>query len=273
MSAKMRLSIVIPARNEERFLPEQLLAIQEQSVQPDEVILVNDGSTDQTRSIMDIYCATNPDIDTKIIDTNERIGIGVSAASNLGVASSTGDLLWIASANDVMQPGAIQAIADARVRFSFAHLYIGDIAGLQLGWTDSLSYLPPTKCASMFGVRSIIHGAGAVISRAAWDEFGGWSNEYDPYIETLMWHTVACRYGVVYVPTALSSVRKHEGSISSRICDASEWRREAIRRAVDFVLTLEEPTRTRLVKSKLWEIREWAPDMIPLLRERVEALS
>jgi glycosyltransferase involved in cell wall biosynthesis len=52
---KLTLTIVIPAYNEERYLPDCLEAIKKQTVQPDEVIVVNNNSTDRTVEIAEKY--------------------------------------------------------------------------------------------------------------------------------------------------------------------------------------------------------------------------
>lgn len=261
------LSIVIAAKDEEKYLPEQLLAIQMQAVQPDEVILVNDGSDDQTLATMQIYALTNPHVKTLVINLQESVGC--ARATNRGVAESTGELLYIASANDVIQPRALTAIAEARQSFPHEHVYVGDVSGIHLGWDSTGSvaptYFEPDKACKLFGSMGIIHAAGCVISREAWDRHGGWDPTWWPYSETLTWHVSACRYGLVYTPNPLGWVRQHEGSASTTVLDR-EWRQPLMRQAVDFILALEEPTRTRLIQSKLWEIQEWAPDMLPLLQ-------
>lgn len=59
----MRYCIIIPAHNEAEFLPQLLESICNQSKQPQEVVLVNDNSTDQTESIMQAYANKYPYIE------------------------------------------------------------------------------------------------------------------------------------------------------------------------------------------------------------------
>lgn len=268
-----RLSIVIAARNEEHFLGDQLQAIGHQDVQPDEIVLVNDGSTDRTLEIMQAFAQGRGGI--HVISLAENVGC--ARATNRGVAESSGDFVYVASANDVMRGRALTAIAEAIRQFPDAHLIVGDVAGVHLGWNAdaegellSPGYLDAARVASLLGPMGIIHAAGAVISRAAWDRHGGWDADWWPYSETLTWHTTACRYGVVYTPDEIAWVRPHEGSASTSVLDR-EYRRPLMEQAARFVNGLEEPTRTRLIASKLWGIREWAPDMVPMLTQVVQA--
>ncbi|TRZ44266.1 glycosyltransferase family 2 protein [Robertkochia solimangrovi] len=53
----MKYSIVIPAHNEEKFIKGTLISVSEQTLQPSEVIIVNDHSTDSTEKIIDDFCS------------------------------------------------------------------------------------------------------------------------------------------------------------------------------------------------------------------------
>ena len=53
-----KISVIIPARNEEKNLPHLLDSLFNQSVQPDEIIVVDDHSQDQTKHIAEEYGVT-----------------------------------------------------------------------------------------------------------------------------------------------------------------------------------------------------------------------
>lgn len=257
-----RLSVVIAARNEERHLPEQLLAIQTQAVRPDEIVLTDDGSTDRTLEIMQAFAASVPGV--RIIVNEESVG--ATAAQNRGVYESTGDWIYDASANDVIQPGAFAAFADALRLDPDTVLVTGDLAGLPLGWTARPARLAPQTVAALLGGRGIIHGAATFVRRDAWDECGGWPSDIGGYADALMWHVLGCRYGLTYTPHPIAWVRPNEpGRGNGAVALDPNRRRPYLEAFARHVLALEEPTRSRLVGSGLWEIREFAPEMAPLL--------
>lgn len=266
-----KLSVIIAAYNEMRYLPDQLDAISRQAVKPDEIVFVDDGSTDGTRDLIRSFAghAIGRSCGARLIALDQNGGC--AEATNRGVAESTGDYLYIASANDIVMPGAFQAIKESYRRYPGANLVVGDIDGLRLGWSADLetvfptpTYIPPHVLAPVIGSRGIIHAAGVSISRAAWDHHGGWDASWWPYSETLTWHVTAMRYGAVYVPWAFARVRGHEGSASKTVLDR-EYRWPLMQQAARFVCELPEPERTRMLESNLWGIAEWAPDMAPLL--------
>ena len=74
----MGYEAVIPARNEERHLEKPLLAIRRQSIPPNKIIVVNDGSTDRTSEIAEKYA----DIVVELSDRGYNV-IATSAISGV----------------------------------------------------------------------------------------------------------------------------------------------------------------------------------------------
>ncbi|MEX0783302.1 MAG: glycosyltransferase family A protein [Dehalococcoidia bacterium] len=93
------VSVVIPVYNGERFLGEALDSVARQTVQPDEVIVVDDGSTDSTPTIL----AAQPG--HRVVTTTNR---GPAAARNTGVAASSGDLVAFLDADDWWLPQKLE---------------------------------------------------------------------------------------------------------------------------------------------------------------------
>jgi glycosyltransferase involved in cell wall biosynthesis len=58
----MKYSLIIPAHNEEKFIGFTLQSLQEQTIAPNQIIVVNDNSTDQTEAIVSSFIKKNPAI-------------------------------------------------------------------------------------------------------------------------------------------------------------------------------------------------------------------
>lgn len=84
----LNVSIIIPIRNEERFITRCLKSILQQSVKPDEIIVVDGRSTDQTREIIRQFMITYPQI--QLLDNPQQTA---PYAMNLGVQASTGEII------------------------------------------------------------------------------------------------------------------------------------------------------------------------------------
>lgn len=259
------LSVVIAARNEEQHLPEQLRAIQTQGIPPAEIVLVDDGSTDSTAQIMEQFQrAVCQRITVRIVPL---LWVGGCDAYNIGVQRSHGTYVYCASANDVMAPGALAAVQQALEMFPGADLIAGNVAGCDLDWAREPTYLMGQYVTGKLGHAGIIHGAGAIISRRAWDQVGGWQADVGPYCDALMWHTVAARLGCVYTPRGVAWVRPNEpgqGYGGSVVFDAQK-RRPYLEAFARHVMRMDEPYRSNLLASGLWDIAEMAPDMRDIL--------
>ncbi len=262
------LSVVICAKNESQWLPEQLLAIQTQGIVPDELILIDDGSTDDTGKIMRQFKAAARSICVRLIVQDHSIG--AVAAYNRGVQTSTGDHIYCASANDVMQPGAIAVIAQALQMWPGAPIVTGDLKGLSLGWSDNLlpGHISRENFADLLGWPNITHGAACVVSRKAWDSVGGWQTDVNAYADALMWPILAARHGIVYTPHPIAWVRPSlTGDNYGSIALDHEKRRPYLEIFAQHILALEEPARSRLIESRMWDtVREFAPEMRGILQ-------
>ena len=258
------LSVVIAAKNEARHLPAQLLAVQTQGVMPTEIILVDDGSTDGTHEIMWQFQRAVKSISVRLIPTT---GIGAMAAYNLGVKRSSSAYVYCASANDVIQPGAFAAIEQAMQMFPGADLIAGNVSGCDLGWAREPTYLIGQYVTKRLGHAGIIHGAGAIVSRRAWDSVGDWQADVGPYCDALMWHTLVARHGCVYTPRTVAWVRPNapgKGYGGSVVFDAQK-RRPYLEAFARHVMAMGEPARSHLLSSGLWDIAEFSPDMREIL--------
>lgn len=99
------VSIVIPAFNAARFIPETIRSVLAQTHRNLEVIAVDDGSTDDTRDVLRTFCAMDDRI--RLI---EQANAGVSAARNAGARLARGTFIGFLDADDTMPPGAVEAI-------------------------------------------------------------------------------------------------------------------------------------------------------------------
>lgn len=97
------ISVIIPVYNAERYVDETIKSVLEQTYQDFEIILVNDGSTDSTKSVLQKYLH-NPQI--KLINQSNA---GCSAAKNTGLKHAKGDWIQYLDADDLLSPDKLEA--------------------------------------------------------------------------------------------------------------------------------------------------------------------
>lgn len=103
-----KLSIIIPIYNGARFISKCLDGIIEQDNGLIEIILIDDGSIDESANICRKYAEENAWIKYFFKENG-----GVSSARNLGIEKATGDYVWFVDIDDQIANGAIQAIFSA----------------------------------------------------------------------------------------------------------------------------------------------------------------
>lgn len=95
---KVTISAVVPVYNVEKYLKDCLDSIIGQIVPFDEVILVNDGSTDNSRKICEAYCKKCSYL--KVVDQENR---GLSVARNVGIQLVTGEYVVFIDSDDMVR--------------------------------------------------------------------------------------------------------------------------------------------------------------------------
>ena len=99
----MKISIIIPVYNVENYLAECLNSVVNQTYRNIEIIIVNDGSTDNSFSIIQQYQLQDERI--KIINQENQ---GLSAARNAGMKVASGEYLWFVDSDDYVAINACE---------------------------------------------------------------------------------------------------------------------------------------------------------------------
>ena len=124
LPAAPRTSIAIICFNYGRFLPECLDSCLAQTVPADEIVVVNDGSTDETAQVLERYAARHPGL--RVIHQPNG---GMCAATNTALAACPGDLVLLLDADDTMAPSRIEKVLSALRR---------PVDGYWPGWAHNL---------------------------------------------------------------------------------------------------------------------------------------
>lgn len=109
----MKFSIIVPVYNAEAFIVDTINNLLDQKVEK-EIILINDGSTDSSLSLINQFERENDCI--KVID---KINGGVSSARNLGLDVATGDYICFVDSDDALEPGTLLRCQDILLQSAF----------------------------------------------------------------------------------------------------------------------------------------------------------
>ena len=107
----MTLSIILTVYNKAFFLPkafDSLLHQLDTDEEEYEVVVVNDGSTDESLVVIEQYASNDSRI--RVVSQNN---LGLSMARNNGTKAAKGDYVWYVDADDVISPRSVRHVCDA----------------------------------------------------------------------------------------------------------------------------------------------------------------
>jgi len=131
-----KVSIIIPARNEEKHIQEALQSVINQDHKSLEIIVINDRSTDQTGTILTRMEKANPKLRVLQITELPPCWLGKNHALYYGAQKATGEVLLFTDADMVMQPSTVSKAVGYMLENQLDHLTIASevrMPGVMLG--------------------------------------------------------------------------------------------------------------------------------------------
>lgn len=99
----MTISVIIPSYNQSQYLNSAISSVLDQTIKAYEIIVVDDGSTDDSLAVAKSYEAEG----VKVIS---QVNKGLSSARNTGIMNATGDYCLMLDADDILVETAIERI-------------------------------------------------------------------------------------------------------------------------------------------------------------------
>ncbi|HTW06425.1 MAG TPA: glycosyltransferase family A protein [Acidimicrobiales bacterium] len=219
------LSVVLPNYNHARYLPGALDALLAQSRQADEVIVVDDGSTDDSSSVLERYAGQYPAIEVITLGRNE----GVVAALNAGLARARGQYVYMAAADDLVMPGFFELGLALLEQHPQLGLFTGTTvlrdrdSGREKGKRPAVwpRYSPGVVTGERTArlLRSsdnwVLTGA-SLLSRAAIAEAGGLVPDLGSFADGFLVRKIALTHGFYFHPRPVAIWNVHRDSVSRR---------------------------------------------------------
>lgn len=210
-----RVSAIITAFNGEPFIAAAIESVLGQTRPLDEIVVVDDGSTDRTPAIVERYCSRG----VCLVRQENR---GISEARNRGIAETTGNLIAFLDCDDLWAPEK----TEQQARQLIDHPEVG-LVTCDTWWWDAQSNqleVRPLRCGATqsairrrLAIRNYLGNAsGMMLRRSALDVVG----VFDPaeiYAEDWeMWRRIASRYKVSIVRSPLMVYRANPYSVTHR---------------------------------------------------------
>lgn len=218
------VSIIIPVYNGEAFLAKAIESALNQTYDNIEVIVVNDGSSDNTWKILDYYSSR--------IKVFSKENGGVSSALNLGLEQMEGDYFSWLSHDDVYLEDKVEKQVrflidnpDKQDSILFSDFYFTDENCNILSKSD-LSFSRNLNFRLWITVFSQLHGCSLLIPSTSFSNLRfnkelKYTQDYD------MWFRISKTYQFIYLPIPLLLARQHENQDSKKLsgCHLKEVKR------------------------------------------------
>lgn len=175
------VSIIIPAWNEEVGILRTIKSVLASSYTHYEIIVVNDGSTDRSRELVDAYIAELAQTKKKrVLRQFYMPNGGKGKALNFGIKKSRGEIILTMDADSAMAPDALEKLVehfrDPEVSAVVGQVRVANIKGRMISLMQQLEYLFGfyfKRAHCMMGAEYIYGGACAAFRRkATFDYFG-----------------------------------------------------------------------------------------------------
>ena len=203
---KPRFSVIIPLYNKESYVKRALESVMSQTYKDFELIIVDDGSTDNSAAICEEFfnSFTPSFVHSFIRQTNS----GVAAARNNGVKASKGEYIAFLDADDWWEPTFLEEMDNLIAKYPDAGLYATNYIYYKPGKTrvalnlprGYMNYPEAYLLSDMMPVTSIT----TCMPRQVFDEMGGFSVGIKLGEDFLLWAKTAIHYKVAYCEKALA---------------------------------------------------------------------
>ena len=246
------VSVIIPAYNAERFLRRAVESVLGQTTCPQEIIVVDDGSTDGTsdvaRSFGDRLCCLRQD------------NAGVATARNRGIGAAEGEWIAFLDADDHWLPCHLEKCwevieADPSLRWCCGAYRRVDGDGMDCPTRSRRPREPSGPCASSVTfldawiAGAAIISSGMMVRRDVLQTLGMFDTDLRLGEDGDLWYRIALphpRMGFVWPPTVLYV--QNEGSLTARAHDVTDLLLAGLARNVNRAARLEGGARTSFHK-------------------------
>lgn len=229
MEGKSKVSVIITAYNYGKYLAQCINSVLKQRYTNYEIIVVNDGSTDNTKEIIDEYEKKHKDV----IKAVHLAGEGLAAACNRGIVASSGEYIVRLDADDYFDENIL--LIEAHILDSDPHIdmvypdyyHINEhgeiIEAYRLAKVnDEVKLLDRSPLA-----------AGAMFRRRCYDDIGGYNEELRYQEDYDFWIRFIDKFNVYNVNLPLMYYRKHGSNMSTNFDSRMKARQYVKKRFVE----------------------------------------
>ena len=245
-----RASIVMPAYNAERYIRASLESAASQTLPPHEIIVVDDGSNDETSKLV-VQWSNDSSVPLRLVRKDNG---GAASARNLGIKEASGEWICFLDSDDLYEPNALEIFSAAAAQYPATDWIGGDLMSVSEDLSRTvissfrdrgriMKYLSPAfesgqsiclerPWRAFLDVCMTSMGAVAV-RRALLLKCGGFREDLQVAEDYQLWIRLARSTDFCFVPKRTVRYREREGSLMNSGKPPRYWTKKAFRQLVD----------------------------------------
>lgn len=206
------ISVIIPTYNSDKYICEALDSVLQQTYTDYEIIVIDDGSTDSTRTIIDnrynmvryYYVKNN----------------GVSAARNSGISMAQGELIAFLDADDMWLPEKLEKQASMfnkndKLGLVFTENYFFNGQGISEFSANKRARLMRGDIVKNIFLNSYVVTSTVMVRKSVFDHVGLFEEDLQVAEDDNMWMRIGMKYDIALLDERLAQYRTTVGSLSS----------------------------------------------------------
>jgi glycosyltransferase involved in cell wall biosynthesis len=203
------LSAIMPNYNHGRYIGRAIDALLSQERVPDEIIIVDDASTDDSLAVIQALAAKS----SRIVIVSQPVNMGTNAALRAGLQRATGRYLVLVGADDWVLPGFCGLGMRMLTMHPDAGLFCGDTVLVDGETGRTIGYRPPARpryragavsaaeCRQLLArMDNFIHTGGTIFRRDAIEAAGGLDDRLGTFADGYLTRKIALTFGFCYAP-------------------------------------------------------------------------
>ncbi len=208
-------SVVVTVYNKENYILKTLQSVCKQNFKDFELLIINDGSTDN--SLKEI---AKIEFENKTVITT--VNKGVSAARNTGIEKANGKYLAFLDGDDLWSPLHLEKIKEAIDSYPDATVFSNASCTLTNGRIKQHDYAVTSKIPRIYNYfkastkASILHPSSVVIRKSLYEKIGGFNTSYSNYEDIEYWFRIGLNYEVVFTNDITVTIRSNKNSLSNQ---------------------------------------------------------
>jgi hypothetical protein len=215
----MKVAVCIPTRNQSEYIGDALRSAFAQSVPAVDVVVSDDGGTDDTAEVVERFRATLPsELRSRLRYERSPVALGIGGNFDRAVRLAAGDLVVKLDSDDILEPDFIKILAgqlEANPKAGWAHCNVWNIhpdqKPIALAHTRKQSGFYPAEKALPAYLRHNDTCHCVLLRKSAYLAVGGYSLQMKTAEDWLLWlEMLFAGWGYVFDAQPLARMRKYE---------------------------------------------------------------